>query len=103
MLRRKPTSKPGGDARQGVVWVEESAGLVKPISVEVGLTDGVHRVVQIRKLRANGLSQHDAARSGLQQVGFACMLTSLTTAIGLATVAASALTCIMRCRRRSPE
>jgi len=58
--------------------------VILPVLVSlVGLTDGVHLVVQIRKLRASGMTQHEAARSGLQQVGFACMLTSLTTAIGL--------------------
>jgi len=58
--------------------------VILPVLVSlVGLTDGVHLMVQIRKLRASGIPEHEAARSGLQQVGFACMLTSLTTAIGL--------------------
>lgn len=58
--------------------------VILPVLVSlVGLTDGVHLMVQIRKLRANGMPQRDAARRGLQQVGFACMLTSVTTAIGL--------------------
>lgn len=48
----------------------------------VGLTDGVHLMVQIRKLRAAGNSERDAARTALHEVGYACMLTSLTTAIG---------------------
>ncbi len=48
----------------------------------VGLTDGVHLMVQIRKLRAEGLSEREAARLALHEVGYACMLTSLTTAIG---------------------
>ncbi len=49
----------------------------------VGLTDGVHLMVQIRKLRAAGLSERQSARTALQQVGFACLLTSVTTGIGL--------------------
>ena len=58
--------------------------VILPVLVSlVGLTDGVHLTVQIRKLRASGLTQREAAKSGVQQVGFACMLTSLTTAIGL--------------------
>lgn len=58
--------------------------VILPVLVSlVGLTDGVHLMVQIRKLRASGLAQKTAARNGVQQVGFACMLTSLTTAIGL--------------------
>ncbi|WP_417384040.1 efflux RND transporter permease subunit [Gimesia sp.] len=48
----------------------------------VGLTDGVHLMVQIRKHRAAGLSGRDAARRGVQEVGLACLLTSVTTAIG---------------------
>ncbi|MBX3438781.1 MAG: MMPL family transporter [Planctomycetaceae bacterium] len=48
----------------------------------VGLTDGVHLMVQIRRLRASGLSGRESARRGLSQVGLACALTSLTTAIG---------------------
>ncbi|MFK7778935.1 MAG: efflux RND transporter permease subunit [Gimesia sp.] len=48
----------------------------------VGLTDGVHLMVQIRRHRALGLSARDAARRGIQEVGLACALTSLTTAIG---------------------
>lgn len=48
----------------------------------VGFTDGVHLMVQIRRHRAAGLSGRDAARRGVQEVGLACALTSLTTAIG---------------------
>ncbi|MEM7311719.1 MAG: MMPL family transporter, partial [Planctomycetota bacterium] len=48
----------------------------------VGLTDGVHLMVHIRRLRADGLSTIDAARQGVHEVGLACGLTSLTTAIG---------------------
>ncbi len=57
--------------------------VILPVLISlVGLTDGVHLMVQIRKLRAAGLSEKDAARTGLKQVGVACFLTSLTTAIG---------------------
>lgn len=48
----------------------------------VGLTDGVHLMVQIRKLRASGMKGREAAIEGIREVGFACFLTSLTTAIG---------------------
>ena len=58
--------------------------VILPVLVSlVGLTDGVHLMVQIRKLRTSGQSEFEASRNSLQQVGFACMLTSLTTAIGL--------------------
>ncbi len=62
--------------------------VVLPILVSlVGLTDGVHLLVQIRKLRASGLKPLVAAREGLSQVGLACGLTSLTTAIGFGSLA----------------
>ncbi|QDT11488.1 efflux RND transporter permease subunit [Stieleria marina] len=48
----------------------------------VGFTDGVHMMVQIRKHRAAGLSPRDATRRSIREVGLACWLTSLTTAIG---------------------
>ncbi|MEP3482132.1 MAG: efflux RND transporter permease subunit [Fuerstiella sp.] len=57
--------------------------VIVPILISlVALTDGVHLMVQIRKLRTAGLSPANAAKTGLQQVGMACFLTSLTTAIG---------------------
>ena len=55
----------------------------------VGFTDGVHLMVQIRKLRASGLSPKEAARVGIREVGLACALTSLTTAIGFASLSLS--------------
>ena len=57
--------------------------VILPILVSlVGLTDGVHLMVTTRKLRAAGLSTLEASRKALSQVGLACALTSLTTAIG---------------------
>ncbi len=53
----------------------------------VGFTDGVHMMVQIRRQRAAGLSPQQAARRGLNDVGFACFLTSFTTAIGFGSLA----------------
>jgi len=62
--------------------------VVLPILVSlVGLTDGVHLLVQIRKLQSDGLAPLQAAREGLSQVGLACGLTSLTTAIGFGSLA----------------
>lgn len=48
----------------------------------VGLTDGVHMMTQIRRHRAAGAGPRDAARHSMREVGLACWLTSLTTAIG---------------------
>ena len=57
--------------------------IILPILVSlVGLTDGVHLMVHIRKLRAEGKSVREAARHGVRDVGLACFLTSLTTGIG---------------------
>lgn len=53
----------------------------------VGFTDGVHMMVQIRRHRAAGLSATDAARLSIREVGKACWLTSLTTAIGFGSLA----------------
>ncbi len=62
--------------------------VVLPILISlVGLTDGVHLMVQIRRNRVTGLSAVDAARLGIREVGLACGLTSLTTAIGFGSLA----------------
>lgn len=47
----------------------------------LGFTDGVHMMVQIRRYRAAGMSAPEAARQSIRDVGLACWLTSLTTAI----------------------
>lgn len=62
--------------------------VILPVLISlVGLTDGVHLMVQIRKLRAARMPEKDASRTGIQQVGMACFLTSLTTAIGFGSLA----------------
>ncbi len=48
----------------------------------IGLADGVHMMVQIRRFRADGRTERDAAQAGLQEVGLACFLTAITTSIG---------------------
>ena len=48
----------------------------------VGLADGVHLMVEIRRQSATGLSGREASRAALYKVGLACLLTSLTTAVG---------------------
>ncbi|TWU60745.1 putative membrane protein YdgH [Rubripirellula tenax] len=53
----------------------------------VGFTDGVHMMVQIRRHRADGMSAGDAAKRSIREVGLACWLTSLTTAIGFGSLA----------------
>ncbi len=61
--------------------------MIVPIMISlVGLTDAVHLMVEIRNQRASGLDTKEAARRGLSRVGPACFLTSLTTAIGFASL-----------------
>ena len=65
--------------------------VILPVLVSlVGMTDGVHLMVHIRKLRAAGMSTQEAARNGLHEVGLACALTSLTTAVGFGSLAFAA-------------
>ncbi len=57
--------------------------VVLPVMLSlVGLADGVHMMVQIRRFQASGMSERDAAQAGLQEVGLACFLTAITTSIG---------------------
>ncbi|MDB5335067.1 MAG: hypothetical protein JWN70_686 [Planctomycetaceae bacterium] len=57
--------------------------VVLPVMLSlVGLADGVHMMVQIRRFNAAGMSERVAARSGLEEVGLACFLTAVTTGIG---------------------
>ena len=53
----------------------------------VGFTDGVHMMIQVRRHRAAGMTASDAARTSIREVGVACWLTSLTTAIGFGSLA----------------
>ncbi len=82
----------------GVFWtlgiVNMMDGLGNPLTATVlpvllamvGLTDGVHIMVHIRRRRAAGAEPLEAARSAIAEVGLACALTSLTTAIGFASL-----------------
>jgi len=61
--------------------------VIVPILISlVGLTDAVHLMVEIRNQRAAGREPRDATRTGVARVGMACALTSLTTAIGFASL-----------------
>lgn len=57
--------------------------IIVPVLISlVGLTDSVHLMVEIRQQRASGLQVKEAARRGIARVGLACLLTSVTTAVG---------------------
>lgn len=69
------------------VEINELTVAVLPVLISmVGFTDGVHLLVYIRNLRAKGLSPLDAVTETISKVGLACALTSLTTAIGFASL-----------------
>ncbi len=72
-------------------WMDELSNpltsVVVPVLITmVGLTDGVHLMVHIRRARAAGRSPQEASHSAIMHVGVACALTSLTTAIGFASL-----------------
>jgi len=61
--------------------------VVVPILLSlVGFTDGVHMMTQIRVHRSSGMPVRAAVARALDEVGAACFLTSLTTAIGFASL-----------------
>jgi predicted RND superfamily exporter protein len=82
----------------GVFWtlgiINFTDGLGNPLTITVlpvllamiGLTDGIHIMVHVRRQRAAGKEPREAARSAIEQVGLACALTSLTTAVGFASL-----------------
>jgi len=53
----------------------------------VGFTDGVHMMIHIRKCMRQGMEGRVACKKTLSVVGLACFLTSLTTAIGMGSLA----------------
>ncbi|MCO6454655.1 MAG: MMPL family transporter [Pirellulaceae bacterium] len=62
--------------------------IIVPVLISlVGLTDAVHLMVEVRNQRAEGHEPREAARRAVVRVGMACALTSLTTAIGFASLA----------------
>jgi HlyD family secretion protein len=46
LTRKRAGSKKPGDSREGVVWVEDGPGLVRPVKVEVGMSDGILTAVK---------------------------------------------------------
>ena len=97
----------------GVVWTlgwlafvgedlnELTKILVPVMAMIIGFTDGVHIVVHVRQERVAGRSQREAAATAMEQVGLACLLTSLTTAIGFASLLIADATIIQSFGRSS--
>ncbi len=68
-------------------WIHEPSNplgnVVLPVLlIMVGMTDAVHLLMQIRRARLAGMDAAAAAANGVRHVGMACLLTSVTTAIG---------------------
>lgn len=78
----------------GVVWTygwlflighaeNELAKIILPVLIMmIGFADGMHLVVRMRHLRADGLPLRDAVYTSIIHIGPACLLTSITTSIG---------------------
>lgn len=78
----------------GVIWTygwlflighgeNELAKIILPVLIMmIGFADGMHLVVRMRHLRADGLSIRDSVYQSIIHIGPACLLTSITTSIG---------------------
>ena len=77
----------------GVVWTLGAMGWVgmelnvlnvvlPPLVLVIGVTDAMHLLLHVRSRIANGNSNSTAAISSVRRFGKACLLTSLTTAVG---------------------
>jgi len=82
----------------GAVWLMGSLGLagvsinvlnsvVPTLVLVVGLTDSVHFLLDIKRSRAERVTELDASVAAIHHVGVACGLTSLTSAVGFASLA----------------
>jgi len=67
-------------------WVGEKLNVINVVLptliIVVGLTDAVHLMVDIRRSLARGETRLEAAKDAIRHLGLACMMTSLTTAVG---------------------
>ncbi|NNE91344.1 MAG: MMPL family transporter [Verrucomicrobiales bacterium] len=63
--------------------------MISVLVMIISLTDSVHLIYGIRRHKAAGKSNPDAAAAGLAEVGPACLLTSITTAIAFASLGLS--------------
>ncbi|MEW8260891.1 MAG: efflux RND transporter permease subunit [Candidatus Thiodiazotropha taylori] len=79
----------------GVIWTLGCMGfmgsklnvinqMISPLVMVIGFTDAIHLMFAIQRRRIQGLSRVSASIAAIKDVGMACMLTSITTAIGFA-------------------
>lgn len=64
--------------------------------VVIGFTDAVHLVVDIRRSRAARASPMEASALAIHHLGMACLLTSITTAVGFASLSLAGVEVIQR-------
>jgi len=81
-------------------WVGEPVQLLSsslPLLIMViALTDGVHLALDVQRERGAGTAPREAARRAVAHLGVACLLTSLTTAVGFGSLAVSRVRIIHR-------
>ncbi len=94
-------------ALTGAYWTIGTLGLVGEritllttvlpmLAMIVGLTDAVHLAVDIRQSRSRGMSPVKATREALHHLLFACLLTSITTAVGFAALTVTSTEIVRR-------
>jgi len=102
-----PTIVVSAAAGVGALWTIGLMGLVgepiNPVNLVVptlvliiGFTDAVHMVHTVRRRMRDGRTPREAAADAVRLVGPACALTSVTTAIGFASLAAARLDVVER-------
>ncbi len=63
--------------------------MIPPLIMVIGFTDAVHIMFAVQRLRRQGCHPDGASLAAIRAVGFACALTSISTAIGFAALTVS--------------
>lgn len=96
-----------GSALVGAIWTIGAMGLVgekmniittvlPTLVLVVGFTDAVHLMIDIRRERSQGVAPREASRDALRHLGLACLLCSVTTAVGFGSLAVAQIEIIQR-------
>lgn len=96
-----------GSALIGAIWTIGAMGLfgekmniittvLPTLVLVVGFTDAVHLMIDIRRERSLGVAPREASRDALRHLGLACLLCSLTTAVGFGSLAVAKIEIIQR-------
>jgi hypothetical protein len=91
----------------GAVWTVGLIGLVgekmnvmttvlPTLVLVIGFTDAVHLMIDIRRERAAGMPPLKASADALRHLGLACLLCSVTTAVGFGSLALARIEAIQR-------